>query len=155
MNSGALTVKAGKPTTLWRRVDFGKRNKGQTIPAGSPVTLRKGDQLVVTELTPVTLTNDGPRPAEMIGAVIFHVRPGFASQSSWVDGPRTTDPFQGIPRWVAGGGLGYTFPKGEAHIILDLSETKPGARFPRHLHPGPELITDTAGSSRSSRRPRW
>ena len=55
VNSGAVTVEAGRPTTLWRNADFGKRDKGKTVPAGSPVTLRRGDQLVVPELTPVEL----------------------------------------------------------------------------------------------------
>ena len=146
VTSGALTVDAGKATTLWRKADFGKRHKSQTIAAGSPVTLQHGDQLVVPTLTPVKLSVSGSAPAQMIGAVIFHVRPGISTQTSWVDSSRTTDPFEGIARDSRGGGLGYTFPTKEAHIILDLSDTKPGARFPRHMHPGPELITDTAGT---------
>ncbi len=147
VNSGAVTVQAGKAVTLWRKADFGKRHKGQTIAAGSPVTLQHGDQLVVPILTPVKLAVSGQQAAKMIVAVIFHVRPsGFSTQSEWLDSySRPTDPFLGIPRQVAGGGLGYTFPKGEAHIILDLSDTKPGARFPRHFHPGPELISDASG----------
>lgn len=148
VNEGALTVTAGKPTTMWRNADFNKRKKAKTVPAGEPVTLRRGDQLVVRELTPVTIANDGRRDVEMIVAVIFHVRPDVGSgQMSWLNSPdRTTDPFEGIPRHSRGGGLGYTFPKGETHIILDLSLTKPGARFPRHMHPGPELITTTDGT---------
>jgi len=147
VNSGAVTVQAGKAVTLWRKADFAKRDKSQTIAAGSPVTLQHGDQLVVPTLTPVTLSVSGSQEAKMIVAVVFHVRPsGFATQTTWLDSnSRPTDPFLGIPRQVSGGGLGYTFPKGEAHIILDLSDTKPGARFPRHFHPGPELISDAKG----------
>ena len=144
--SGRLTVQAGGPVTMWRGADFGKRHKGQTIAPPSNLTLSPRDQLVVPTLTPIRLRVDGTRPVKMIVAVVFHVRPGFATQAAWLDSSqRPTDPFQGIPRHVAGGGLGYTFPKGEAHIILDLSDTKPGARFPRHFHPGPELISDAAG----------
>jgi hypothetical protein len=139
-------VTAGKDTTLWRKADFNRRHKDQTISAGSPVTLELGDQLVVQPLTPVTIANKGSATAEMIGAVIFHVRPGISTQTSWLDSSNTTDPFEGIPRDVKGGGLGSTFPTDTAHIVLDLSDTKPGARFPRHFHPGPELISDTAGT---------
>jgi uncharacterized membrane protein YdfJ with MMPL/SSD domain len=147
IDSGDLTVKAGGPVTMWRKADFGKRHKGQTIAAHTAVTLHPHDQLVVPTMTPVQLHVDGAQPAEMIVAVIFHVRPSSASlTNNWLDSnTRPTDPFEGIPRKVSGGGLGYTFPRGEAHIILDLSDTKPGARFPRHMHPGPELISDSKG----------
>jgi uncharacterized membrane protein YdfJ with MMPL/SSD domain len=146
VNKGQVTVTAGKPVTYWPKKDFNKRHAGQTIPAGTPITLSPHDQLVVPTLSPVTLHVPGSGTAQMIVAVIFHVRPGVSTQTSWLDSAgRTTDPFLGIPRAVVGGGLGYTFPKGEAHIVLDLSDTKPGARFPRHFHPGPELISDTAG----------
>ena len=94
--------------------------------------------------TAVTLRVDGA-PVEMIAAVAFHVRPGVQSQDSWLEGP-SSDPFKGIPREVIGGGLGMTFPKGETNIKLDLSRTRPGARFPRHLHPGPELIVTKSGT---------
>ncbi|HEV8462205.1 MAG TPA: MMPL family transporter [Gaiellaceae bacterium] len=146
VNTGSLTVKAGKPTTLWRKADFNKRHHDQTIAAGTAVTLQKGDQLVVQPLTPVTVSNGGSEAAKVIVAVIFHVRPGTATQTSWTDSARTTDPFQGIDRDIMGGGLGYTFPKNEAHVVLDLSDTKPAARFPRHFHPGPELISVTDGT---------
>ena len=60
----------------------------------------------------------------MIVAVIFHVRPGIEEQTTWLDGEPTSDPFQGIPRDVIGGGLGSNFPRGEANIKLDLSRTE-------------------------------
>ena len=82
----------------------------------------------------------------MIVAVIFHVRPGIEEQTTWLDGEPTSDPFKGIPRDVIGGGLGSNFPRGEANIKLDLSRTEAGARFPRHLHPGPELIVVESGT---------
>ena len=138
VNSGSLTVEAGHPVTMWRKADFGKRHKSQTIDPPSTVTLHPGDQLVVPTLTPVKLHVTGAQPAKMIVAVIFHVRPGDGAQTTWLDSnSRPTDPFQGIPRQVSGGGLGYTFPKGETHIVLDLSDTKPGARFPRTCTRGP------------------
>lgn len=146
INSGSLTVQSSTPVTMWRKADFGKRRKAQTIEPNSAVTLHTGDQLVVPTLAAVKLHVDGPQPVKMIVAVIFHVRPGDATQTAWLESSsRPTDPFAGIPRQVSGGGLGYTFPKGETHIVLDLSDTKPGARFPRHMHPGPELISDAKG----------
>ena len=145
---GQLTVTSGGPTTLWPKVEFGNRHDGRTIPAGQPVTLQPRNKLVVPPMTPVTLHVAGTQPVNMIVAVIFHVRPapGGGIQDSWLgSSARPTDPFEGIPRQVAGGGLGYTFPRDETHIILDLSDTKPGAVFPRHMHPGPELISDSGG----------
>ena len=147
INSGNLTVQAGGRVTMWRKADFGKRRKAQAIDPQSAVTLHPGDQLVVPTMTPVRLRVTGAQPAKLIVAVIFHVRPGILGKTSWLDSnSRPTDPFVGLPRQVSGGGLGATFPKGEAHIVLDLSDTKPGARFPRHMHPGPELISDSKGT---------
>jgi uncharacterized membrane protein YdfJ with MMPL/SSD domain len=146
VNSGNLTVQAGGPVTMWRRADFGKRDKADAITRPSVVTLHRGDQLVVPTMTAVRLHVSGKQPVKMIVAVIFHIRPSASIQTTWVDNnARPTDPFLGIPRQIAGGGVGYTFPTDEAHIVLDLSDTKPGARFPRHLHPGPELISDSKG----------
>src|SRR5581483_1686706 len=143
---GKLQVTSGGQTTYWAGADFNKRYKSQYIPPQQPVTLTGRDQLVVPTLTNVKIHVVGKQPVKLIVAVVFHVRPLHAVQDSWLDSSqRPTDPFEGIPRAVAGGGLGYTFPKGEAHIVLDLSDTKPGARFPRHFHPGPELIVDTKG----------
>ena len=144
VNRGELKVRAGGEVTLWRKADFGQRDKGETVVAESETTLAPGDQLVVPPQTAVTLRVDGA-PVEMIAAVAFHVRPGVQSQDSWLEGP-SSDPFKGIPREVIGGGLGMTFPKGETNIKLDLSRTRPGARFPRHLHPGPELIVTKSGT---------
>src|SRR6266545_2526810 len=145
VNRGNLTVQAGRPVTLWRKADFGKRHKGKTIAAGSTITLVTGDQLVVRPETPVTLRVEG-EPVEMIAAVGFHVRPGITEQDSWLGGEPTSDPFEGIPRTVIGGGLGMTFPNGETNIKLDLARTRPHAWFPRHLHPGPELIVVKSGT---------
>lgn len=145
VNGGRLKVRAGGAVTLWRRADFGQRNKGKTITAESETTLVTGDQLVVPPQTAVTLRVDGA-PVEMIAAVAFHVRPGVEPQFSWLESEPTSDPFAGIQREVIGGGLGMTFPRGETNIKLDLSRTKPGARFPRHLHPGPELIVTQSGT---------
>ena len=145
VNRGRLRVRAGGAVTLWRRADFGQRNKGKAITAESETTLVTGDQLVVPPQTAVTLRVDGA-PVEMIAAVAFHVRPGVQPQSSWLESQPTSDPFAGIQREVIGGGLGMTFPNGETNIKLDLSRTKPGARFPRHLHPGPELIVTESGT---------
>src|SRR6266545_765244 len=145
VNRGNLTVQAGRPVTLWRKADFGKRHKGKTIAAGSTITLVTGDQLVVRPETPVTLRVEG-EPVEMIAAVGFHVRPGITEQDSWLGGAPTSDPFEGIPRTVIGGGLGMTFPNGETNIKLDLARTRPHAWFPRHLHPGPELIVVKSGT---------
>jgi uncharacterized membrane protein YdfJ with MMPL/SSD domain len=146
INSGTLTVKASKPVEYWSAANFNRRHKGQSIPAGKTITLTHADQLVVPTLSPVKLTVDGSKPVKMMVIVIFHIRPTTGSlQDSWVQGSRPTDPFLGIPRQIAGGGLGYTFPKDEAHIVIDLSKTMPGARFPRHFHPGPELISDAKG----------
>jgi len=145
VNRGNLTVQAGRPVTLWRKADFGKRHKGKTIAAGSTITLATGDQLVVRPETPVTLRVEG-EPVEMIAAVGFHVRPGITEQDSWLGGEPTSDPFEGIPRTVIGGGLGMTFPNGETNIKLDLARTRPHAWFPRHLHPGPELIVVKSGT---------
>ena len=145
VNSGNLTVNAGGPVTLWRYANFGQRDKGENIANGTDVVLATGDQLVVPPQTPVTLRVEGD-PVEMIAAVGFNVRPGLEQQDSWTEGDPTSDPFQGIPRQVIGGGIGMTFPKGPANIKLDLSLTKPGAWFPRHLHPGPELIVVKSGT---------
>lgn len=145
IEKGNLRVEAGRPVTLWRKADFGKRNKAQTVAAGNAVTLSPGDQLVVQQKTPVRLRVSGAA-VQMIVATSFHVRPGNQSQSSWLEGQPTTDPFQGIDRDVLGGGLGSTFPKGATHIVLDLADTKAKARFPRHMHPGPELIVTKSGT---------
>ena len=145
IETGSLTVQAGRPVTMWRKADFGRRHKDQTIPAGTAVTLAAGDQLVVQQETPLRLRVSGA-PVQMIVATSFHVRPGTGTQDTWLEGQPTTDPFQGIPRDVIGGGLGSTFPKGAAHIVLDLADTKPTARFPRHMHPGPELIVIKSGT---------
>lgn len=144
VTSGSLRVRAGGPVTVWRKADFGERGKGRTMAAGSDFTLADGDQLVVPEQTGVRLRADRG-PAELLVAVIFHVRPGIERQDSWLENESSSDPFKGIPREVLGGGLGSTFPKGETNIKLDLSRTMPGARFPRHLHPGPELIVTKSG----------
>jgi uncharacterized membrane protein YdfJ with MMPL/SSD domain len=145
ITAGKLTVQARGPVTLWRKADFGKRHKGQTVAAGTHVTLAPGDQLVVQPETAVRLRVPGT-PVAMIVAMSFHIRPGTQTQNSWLEGQPTTDPFQGIPRDVVGGGLGMTFPKGATHVVLDIADTKPKARFPRHMHPGPELIVDKAGT---------
>ena len=145
--SGALTVTSGSQTTFWSRKDFNKRYAGVYITPQQPVTMVDKDQLVVPTLSNVTLHVTSKTPVKLIVAVVFHVRPSHALQDTWLDSEsRPTDPFEGIPREVAGGGLGYTFPKGETHIVLDLSKTLPGAQFPRHFHPGPELIVDTKGT---------
>ena len=144
INTGSLKVKVGGPVKLWRKADFAERDKGQSVAAGSEIALATGDQLVVPPQTGITLRAD--QAAEMIVAVVFHVRPGIKSQDGWLEGEPSSDPFKGIEREVIGGGLGSTFPKGETNIKLDLSRTKAGARFPRHLHPGPELIVTKSGT---------
>jgi uncharacterized membrane protein YdfJ with MMPL/SSD domain len=148
IESGAVTVTAGRRTTYWSKANFNKRHAGQTIPSNRPLTMHERDQLVVPTMSPVTLHVDGSQPVKMIVAVIFHVRPapGGGIQDSWLgSSARPTDPFQGIPRQVAGGGLAYTLPRDTTHIVLQLADIKPGARLPRHFHPGPELITDAKG----------
>ena len=144
VTKGSLTIRPGDSVTVWRKADFGERDKGRAVSAGSQVTLAEGDQLVVPEQTGIRLRAD--QAAEMIVAVIFHVRPGIKSQGGWLEGEPSSDPFKGIQREVIGGGLGSTFPKGETNIKLDLSRTEAGARFPRHLHPGPELIVTKSGT---------
>ncbi len=145
INTGTLKVQPRGPVKLWRNADFGERDKGQDVAAGTEVTLAPGDQLIVPPQTGARLRAD--QAAEMIVAVIFHVRPGIQEQTTWLDGDPTSDPFQGIEREVIGGGLGSNFPRGaEANIKLDLSRTEAGARFPRHLHPGPELIVVESGT---------
>lgn len=144
VNSGTLTVQADQPLTLWRAANFGNREAAEVIPANTPVSLVAGDQVVVQVQTAVTLsTPDGE--VDMLTAIVAHVRPGAGVQETWTDGNPTSDPFAGLPRRVIGGGLGSTFPTGLANIKLDLSETAPGARFPRHTHPGPELIVTESG----------
>jgi uncharacterized membrane protein YdfJ with MMPL/SSD domain len=144
VTEGSLTVRAGGPVKLWRKADFAERDKGQSVATGSELTLAEGDQLVVPEQTGVRLRVG--EAAELIAAVIFHVRPGVQPRDSWLEGEPTSDPFKGIQRELIGGGLGSTFPKGETNIKLDLSRTEAGARFPRHLHPGPELIVTKSGT---------
>lgn len=144
VDSGALRIEADHPVKLWRKADFGEEDKGRTVASGTSVTLAAGDQLVVPSQTGVRLR--AAQAAELIVAVIFHVRPGNREQSTWLEGEPTSDPFLGIEREVIGGGLGSTFPRGETNIKLDLSRTKAGARFPRHLHPGPELIVTKSGT---------
>jgi uncharacterized membrane protein YdfJ with MMPL/SSD domain len=144
IDKGELTVQPGGRVTMWRKANFDKRHLEETIQAGGTATLRPGDQLVVPERTPMRLRAGAP--VEMIVAVSFHVRPGLQAQDTWLDGQPTTDPFHGIPRTVVGGGLGSTFPRHAAHIVLDLADTKPKARFPRHMHPGPELIVTKSGT---------
>ena len=145
--SGSLTVTSGSQTAYWSKANFNKRYGSEQITPNQPVTLTKGDQLVVPRLSTTSLHVSGTAPVRLIVAVVFHVRPSHALQTTWLDSEsRPTDPFEGIPRQVAGGGLGYTFPRGETHIVLDLSKTMPGAQFPRHFHPGPELIVDTRGA---------
>jgi uncharacterized membrane protein YdfJ with MMPL/SSD domain len=144
VNTGSLKIQASGPVKLWRNADFGDRDKGQDIAAGTEVTLAPGDQLTVPPQTGVRLQAE--QATDMIAAVIFHVRPGIRPQTTWLDGEPTSDPFQGIERDVIGGGIGSNFPRGEANIKLDLSRTEAGARFPRHLHPGPELIVVESGT---------
>jgi hypothetical protein len=144
VNTGSLKIQASGPVKLWRSADFGDRDKGQDIAAGTDVTLAPGDQLTVPPQTGVRLQAE--QATDMIAAVIFHVRPGIRPQTTWLDGEPTSDPFQGIERDVIGGGIGSNFPRGEANIKLDLSRTEAGARFPRHLHPGPELIVVESGT---------
>ncbi len=144
VNSGTLTVQAGGPVTLWRFASFGMRERAEVIADGSAIVLAVGDQLVVPVQTAVTLTTpDGA--VDMMTAIVVHVRPGAGVQDSWTDGEPTSDPFFGLPRTVIGGGLGNTFATGPVNIKLDLSITEVGARFPRHTHPGPELIVTQSG----------
>ena len=145
INSGTLTLEAARRVTVWRKANFGKRNRGETMDAGSQIRLSPGDQLVVPPQTAVTLRVDG-EAVDMFAAVSFHVRPGVQPQDNWLEGEPSSDPFRGVPRKVIGGGLGMTFPRGEANIKLDLARTQPRARFPRHLHPGPELIVTKSGT---------
>jgi uncharacterized membrane protein YdfJ with MMPL/SSD domain len=142
---GRLTVTAGRPTTYWSAANFDKRYEGEKIAAGKTITLGPRDQLLVPVLTPVRLRVNGP-PVELLTVVSFHVRPGTSTTGSWLDGQSpATDPFKGVPREVIAGGLGSTFPTGETHISLELGDAKPGARYPRHIHPGPELIAGQSG----------
>ncbi|HET7450834.1 MAG TPA: MMPL family transporter [Gaiellaceae bacterium] len=145
IEKGDLTVRADHSMTMWRKQDFNRRHKDQTVAAGETVTLHAGDQLVVQPLTVAHLRVAGA-PVQMIVATSFHVRPGNGVQTDWQTASPTNDPFEGIPRTVLGGGLGETFPKGTTHVILDLAATAPGARFPRHMHPGPELIVIKSGT---------
>ena len=54
VNTGSLKVQARGPVKLWRNADFGERDKGQDIAAGTEVTLAPGDQLIVPPQTGVT-----------------------------------------------------------------------------------------------------
>jgi len=144
VTAGSLKVRAGGPVTSWSKEQFGVREKGASVPSGDEITLAEGEQLVVPPQTAVRLRTD--KAAELIAAVIFHVRPGVQPRESWLEGEPSADPFKGIQRELIGGGLGSTFPKGETNIKLDLSRTEAGARFPRHLHPGPELIVTKSGT---------
>jgi uncharacterized membrane protein YdfJ with MMPL/SSD domain len=145
VEAGGLTVTAGGPTTMWLKKDFNLRWKGKPIAAGSTVTLHPGDQLVVPEQTPVRLRVRG-KPVNLTVVISFHVRPGTTLQGSWLDGADPqSDPFAGIPRIVTSGGISMTSPLHSAHIVLDIGIAKPGARYPRHIHPGPELIGGLSG----------
>jgi hypothetical protein len=143
---GKLTVVAGKPTTYWSKANYDERHKSQTIPAGQAITLAPGDQLVVPVFSPVRLRVQGA-PVDMVAVVVFRVRPGPDAHDSWLQGPTPkTDPFAGIHRDVVAGGLGATFPRHEAHIVLETGVLQPTGRYPRHIHAGPELIYDEYGT---------
>ena len=144
VNSGNLQVQAGGPVTYWPFTGFANPESGQQITDGSVITLTPGDQLVVPEQTPVTIT--AIDTVEMLTAISFQVRPGVGAQDSWTEGNPTSDPFAGIQREVIGGGLGNTFPTGRTNIKLELARTDPQSVFPRHIHPGPELIVVQEGT---------
>lgn len=144
--SGHLTVTSGGETTFWSAANFGKRYQGQTIPPLQPVTLGPGAQLVVPPQTAVRLKT-GTTPVRIIAVVSFRIRPGPDAHQSWLTGPTPqADPFKGIRRELVAGGLGATFPTGQTHVLLQYGVAQPGARYPRHIHFGPELIYDEYGT---------
>ncbi len=143
VNTGNLQVQAGGPVTFWPFSGFANPDSGQLITDGSVITLAAGDQLVVPDQTPITIT--AVDAVDMLTVIAFHVRPGVGAQDTWTEGNPTSDPFAGIERVVIGGGLGNTFPNGRTNIKLELALTDANSVFPRHLHPGPELIVVQEG----------
>ena len=84
----------------------------------------------------------------MIVAVIFHVRPGVRV-ADVVAGrqPRHDRPVRRASRGRSRAAGSGTRSRRARRTSSSTSPTRsPARRFPRHLHPGPELISDAAGT---------
>lgn len=152
--SGPLTIQVGGPATRVPKSEFKATvtseeeppPNGQAVQAGAPFTLAAGDQLVIPPNTPVSLRVEGAQEAKIVAVSIFVVRSGSDPQTSWTDGKPAYDMFQGYQRQVMGGSVVEQLPVRGSLIAVDRAVLQPGARIPRHVHPGPELIFIESGS---------
>jgi uncharacterized membrane protein YdfJ with MMPL/SSD domain len=142
LESGALTVTAGTETTL-----TGVSTGGQPAlaPIGQPFVVQAGEQLVIPSNTPITVESDPSQPTVFLSVTVFVIRSSTAPQDAWTEGSPALDLFAGQPRQVLAGGVSNFLPEGPAAIVVDRAVAQPGAFFPKHIHPGPELIAVEEG----------
>lgn len=140
--SGSLTVTAQGPTDISTEAT----NQQQTpAPVGEPFTVNAGEQLVIPSNTVIELLSNESEPTDFLTVTMFVERSSTDPQQTWVEGQPSPDVFEGIPRRVLAGGVSMYMPPGSTTIQVDRATAQPGAFFPKHVHPGPELIAVEQG----------
>jgi uncharacterized membrane protein YdfJ with MMPL/SSD domain/quercetin dioxygenase-like cupin family protein len=141
--NGSLTVEAGGPTTV---TTADAPLDELAAPVGSAFTVNTGDQIVIPSNTPIAIQSNPNEPTVFMSVSIFVIRSSTEPQTTWTEGSPAPDLFAGIPREVLAGGVATMLPDGESVIQIDRATAQPGAFFPKHTHPGPELIAVEEGT---------
>lgn len=139
--SGSLIVEAQGETFLTAQ----DPNERIPTPVGEPFLVQAGEQLVIPSNTEVTIQSDPNEPTMFMAVTIFVIRSSADPQMTWTEGDPSPDVFAGVPREVLAGGVAIELPQGPAVIQIDRAHAQPGAFFPKHTHPGPELIAVEEG----------
>lgn len=139
--NGSMVVQAGGPTTL----TAADPNAVIPTPINEPFVVQTGEQLVIPSNTTISIQSDDAQPTIFMAVTVFVIRSSADPQASWTEGEPAPDVFAGIPREVLAGGVALRLPEGPAVIQIDRAFAQPGAFFPKHTHPGPELIAVEEG----------
>jgi uncharacterized membrane protein YdfJ with MMPL/SSD domain len=142
VTSGRLTVRSSDQAQVIR----GTQPTVQSpAPDGKDVVLTPGDQMVLPADT-MTTVRTGSNPVSMLALTSYVIRnSAITEQQSWTDGRASADLFAGAPRKVLTGAVAMELPTGARVYEIDQVTVQPGGQIPRHLHPGPEIMTGVSG----------
>ncbi|MEX2314458.1 MAG: MMPL family transporter, partial [Thermomicrobiales bacterium] len=142
LTSGSLTVTAAGPTQI---SSAATDNQQVEAPIGQTFVVQAGDQLTIPENTPIAISSNPDQATDFLTVTIFVIRSSIDPQLDWTEGAPSPDLFEGIPRRVLAGGVSMVLPPDATTIQVDRTTAAPGAFFPKHVHPGPELIAVEQG----------
>jgi RND superfamily putative drug exporter len=143
VGSGQLTVRSSSQAQVIR---VAQPSVPVAAPQGQDVTLTAGDQMVVPADTPTSFRT-GQAPVKLLALTSYVIRTSaITAQNGWTEGTASNDLFAGAPRKVLTGAVAIQMPTGARVYEVDKVTVQPGGIIPRHVHPGPEIMTGVSGA---------